>query len=838
MIRAFLSKGLLKVKTCGEKLTVKWKGFSRKRKRILVTGTAIILLAAGSAVIWTKQNTRPVMAENTSVMEVQAETGTISNSIVGTGNLENGEASSVTVPSGVIIDEVKVEAGDVVSKGDVLATVTLSSVYTAMEEVQETIENLDETIEELDNSSEEETVTGKVGGRVKKIYVEEEGDISDTMLEHGALMLLSLDGKMAVEIESSQTLEKGDSVTVSDDDGNELEGEVESVDETTCVITMPDKKVSLDEEVTVSLEGEELGSGKAYIHQQLAITGTTGTVSQIDVEENELISSGDSLYTLLADGDSVEYQEAVTKREAYARTLTELIALAQTGEITADRDGTVESVLVSNSSAASASDSASSVGSTVSAGGSNMAYTGTSQANSGGVQLLNLTAVSESTGSGDTQQGEEETVTGTKLQFTVVSEETDSENTLFLQKPVTGEVPQTVVDSSTGAYSGTVTWTPESESFAAATSYQAQVTLTAAEGYYFDGDSILKLETGILSGIQVSEDKKTITFTVTFPETEEQTEHSTEGNDSQNSTGDENTGGETADGAAGESGSESTGSGTSGNESTGAETNESERTGAGTSGTGNTGTANTGTGNSGMRAGGTGNSGTSGTGITSVSSASASTGDSSEGTAAEDTASEYSTDTTAFTIAGNDEMILSVSVDELDINSVAEGQEAQITFDALENETASGEVTSVSSTGTVNGGVAKYAVEITIPRTEEMKVGMNASATIVIEEKEDVVTIPVNALQERGDQVYVYTETDEEGNLSGEVQVTTGLSDGDTVEITEGLSAGDTVYYQKTGNSSTEQNSGGMRGDDKRSMGNGEMPQGGPGGGGMTPPGN
>ena len=77
---------------------------------------------------------------------------------------------------------------------------------------------------------------------------------------------------------------------------------------------------------------------------------------------------------------------------------------------------------------------------------------------------------------------------------------------------------------------------------------------------------------------------------------------------------------------------------------------------------------------------------------------------------------------------------------------------------------------------------------------------MNASATITIEKREDVVTIPVNALQERGNHVFVYTETDNEGNLSGEQEVTTGLSDADTVEIVEGLSEGDTVYYQKRGN--------------------------------------
>ena len=69
----------------------------------------------------------------------------------------------------------------------------------------------------------------------------------------------------------------------------------------------------------------------------------------------------------------------------------------------------------------------------------------------------------------------------------------------------------------------------------------------------------------------------------------------------------------------------------------------------------------------------------------------------------------------------------------------------------------------------------------------------------MIEKKENIITSPVNALQERGNEVFVYTEKDEEGNLSGEKSVSTGLSDGNIVEITEGLSEGDTIYYQKVG---------------------------------------
>ena len=132
------------------------------------------------------------------------------------------------------------------------------------------------------------------------------------------------------------------------------------------------------------------------------------------------------------------------------------------------------------------------------------------------------------------------------------------------------------------------------------------------------------------------------------------------------------------------------------------------------------------------------------------------------------------------------------------------GQKAVVTFDAIEDQEFEGEVTKIGNTASVNGGVAKYTITITIPKDEKMKQGMNASATITIEERENVLTLPMNALQEKGDRTFVYTKKDDEGNLSGETEVETGLSDGSTVEITDGLEEGITVYYLRSENSSTD----------------------------------
>lgn len=810
--------------------------FFRKRKvsgkKKIVIGTAVVLTVsvAAGGVYWRYQSgKRPSAPEKTvQATKATAEISSISNTIVGTGNLEADTPVSLKIPSGITISEVKVESGDHVSSGDVLAEVDSSSVYEAMEEVQEKIEALDEQIADLQEDTDEETISASIDGRMKKIYIGQGEDITSCMLEHGALLVLSADGKMAVDLADPATVpSEEDTVTVTLSSGTQIEGTVEKVSDDGCTITMTDSGVGLGDTATVTDEkGNSIGTGTIYIHQPLQVTGTAGSISEVNVSEDEAVDSGDTLLTLDEDSITASYEALYGQREALAETLTELLNLAKKGTITADMDGTIEEIYVS--------DEETSDSSSVSAGSgvqlSNMSYTkGTgiqalnmSYTKSYGVQASNMYYTNESVVrivnvsdtdetaeifSDDTGSMEETPSQPEKQTLYLSMADTSAGNaqTLGIVVPRTGGSPQTQIVSSDNSYTGTISWNPGDSTFQPAATYQAAVMLYAGEGYQFAADSVTQAVSGVLSGVSLSADGSTLSFTITFPETEGSTEEpgdtsgdsgSTEGNqggsapseDAQNNT--ENSGSDTQTGEEnGITDGESQVSPETQNNNTGTTQNTGSSQGAGSTSSGITGSVNA--------AGGT-SSGTQ-----------TSNGQQSgEEETQTDTASQYSTDTTAFTISGDTSMLLSVSVDELDINSVEQGQTAQVTFDAIEDKTFEGTVTKVGNTASASGGVAKYTVEITIPKDEEMKAGMNASATITIEEKENIVTIPVNALQERGEEVFVYTEQDDEGNLSGEQQVTTGLSDGENVEITEGLSEGDVVYYQKTGGGNTSSDTG------------------------------
>lgn len=731
---------------------------------------------------------------NASVQEASAASGDIANTITGTGSLEADDSDTVKIPSGITIKEVKVESGDAVSKGDVLAVVEETSVLGAMEEVQEQIEETEEDMNECKSDTETQEVTAKVSGRIKKIYVQESSDVAQSMVDNGALMLLSLDGKMAADFTGVSGVAAGDTVTVTLSDGTVKEGSVESVSGADCTVTFSDDGVAVDDTVTAAkADGTKIGTGKAYIHEQLEITGTGGTVSSVSAAENQEVSAGDTLLTVNTGEKSVKYRQLAAKREALTQSLQKLVTISQTGTITADIDGTVGSVNVSAGSAVQSSSAVSS-GTTSSgssaAKASNMSYTSSAS----GASFLLLSSASETAAGKETAlDNDAEQQTDICLQFAIGEGTESTAGLLALATPQTDGVPQTEANSSDGAYTGSIVWNPQADTFEGGTEYQAQITLTAGEGYCFGADSVSKLQVGILSGLTVSEDAKTLEFCVTFPVTAETTPQETQ--KEQN-----------------ESGQDENKNQVSGSDG---ETVEASAKAAAVTGT---------------------STGTAAAADTETTAQQTSSSDSTEDT------SSYSTDVTAFTLASNDSMILSVSVDELDINSVSKDQEAEVTLDALEDSSFTGTVTKVGSSSQSSGnGVAKYTVEITIPKDAQMKEGMNASAVITVEEKKDVVTIPVNALQEKGDKTFVYTKKDDEGNLSGEQEVSTGLSDGDKVEITDGLSEGDTVYYQKTGN--TQGTDSGQTPQQGGGPGNMEQPSGGgmgemPSGGGPAPGGN
>lgn len=147
-------------------------------------------------------------------------------------------------------------------------------------------------------------------------------------------------------------------------------------------------------------------------------------------------------------------------------------------------------------------------------------------------------------------------------------------------------------------------------------------------------------------------------------------------------------------------------------------------------------------------------------------------------------------DSPMYRLISTDRFWLKAEIDELDIAGVAAGQTASIVFDAFDTETYEGTVEKVSALGTNTGGVTRYTVTIAVPGMEKLKTSMSATATIVTDQHENALIVPVDAVQTDNGQSYV---TVVEGDEQRAVPVTLGLVNNTEAEILEGLSEGDIV---------------------------------------------
>lgn len=181
-------------------------------------------------------------------------------------------------------------------------------------------------------------------------------------------------------------------------------------------------------------------------------------------------------------------------------------------------------------------------------------------------------------------------------------------------------------------------------------------------------------------------------------------------------------------------------------------------------------------------------------------------------------------------IADLSALTMTMNIDELDISSVKVGQDVEVTADALENQVFHGVVNKVSVIGTSQNGVTTYPVEVLLSDVENTDLipGMNVSATIVLEKKDDVLLIPTTAVK-RGNKVKMLGSGEE-------VEIETGIDDGTQVEVLSGLSEGDQVEIADVPTKSVEDTmmqgmQGGMGGERGMPGGDGAPSGGGPSGG-------
>lgn len=140
-----------------------------------------------------------------------------------------------------------------------------------------------------------------------------------------------------------------------------------------------------------------------------------------------------------------------------------------------------------------------------------------------------------------------------------------------------------------------------------------------------------------------------------------------------------------------------------------------------------------------------------------------------------------------FTLMNQEGLSFTVEVDEADITKIVEGQKAEVSLDALPDKKLIATVSSVGNTAqsTMTGGTI-FEVELTFDAGDaQIKLGMKGDTTIEIEMKNDIVTVPIEALFSEAGIDYVYVINAD--NKLVKTVVGVGVATDTHVEITKGL---------------------------------------------------
>ena len=333
------------------------KNKKKKKRKILRTILIIILIVAmvlvGGVIYLRKQVEERFAASAADVLAYEVTTGTIQTLVSGSGTLTQVDLESLTVPAGVDITEVIAKRNQNVQTGDLLATVDMSSVLTALSDLQSQLDDLDEEIADAKGDEVSRYISAGIAGRVKRILATEGTDVSACMAEHGALAVLSLDGYMAVDVES-EILAKGDAVTVILSDGTEKDGTVDTAVNGKATVLVTDNGPVYGDIVTVVAEdGTEIGTGTLYIHSPLGVTGYAGTINTIHVKENAKVYASTNLFTLKNTSFTANYDSLLRQRSELEEELMAVLTIYRDGAILSPMDGVVSSIDYTESSTTS-----------------------------------------------------------------------------------------------------------------------------------------------------------------------------------------------------------------------------------------------------------------------------------------------------------------------------------------------------------------------------------------------------------------------------------------------------------------------------------------------------
>jgi macrolide-specific efflux system membrane fusion protein len=165
--------------------------------------------------------------------------------------------------------------------------------------------------------------------------------------------------------------------------------------------------------------------------------------------------------------------------------------------------------------------------------------------------------------------------------------------------------------------------------------------------------------------------------------------------------------------------------------------------------------------------------------------------------------SDSNSDEPFATIANLDTWYVNCDFSEADVAKVHEGDDVDITFGSLPDETFTGSVKSIDLVATTSDGVTTYGVKVQITSApEELRDGASATVTVTTASARDVLAVPTSAVTTDSQGQSTVKKVVNGTSTSQVVQI--GIKGDLYTQITGGLKEGDKVELGATATSSSE----------------------------------
>ncbi|MDD2594879.1 MAG: efflux RND transporter periplasmic adaptor subunit [Bacteroidales bacterium] len=154
-------------------------------------------------------------------------------------------------------------------------------------------------------------------------------------------------------------------------------------------------------------------------------------------------------------------------------------------------------------------------------------------------------------------------------------------------------------------------------------------------------------------------------------------------------------------------------------------------------------------------------------------------------------ANTFNAGTTIASVADMSNMIFKGNIDETEVGRIKEGMNLKISVGAIQDQKFDAVLEYISPKSTEDNGAILFQIKaaVTIPKDVFIRAGYSANAEIILDKRDNVLSVPESTISFDGDSTFVniFKGTEKKKQQFEKQFVSLGLSDGINVEILSGI---------------------------------------------------